>query len=65
LKIQTGESALKIHYKDNGRGYETNEIKEGVGFSSMRERMKEINGFFSSYSEKGEGVVVEIAIRAE
>jgi signal transduction histidine kinase len=65
LKIQTSESALKIHYKDNGRGYETNEIKEGVGFSSMRERMKEINGFFSSYSEKGEGVVVEIAISAE
>ncbi|HKR06144.1 MAG TPA: two-component regulator propeller domain-containing protein [Bacteroidia bacterium] len=62
LKIFNSSSTLKIHYADDGSGYDQNEITEGMGFSTMRERMKEINSSFVAYSKKGEGVSVQLEI---
>lgn len=51
---------LIVTLKDNGIGAET--IVEGVGFRSIRERLKEIGGSFEYSTSPGEGFLVKLQL---
>lgn len=51
---------LVVTLKDNGIGAET--IEEGVGFKSIRERLKEIGGSFDYSTNPGEGFLVKLQL---
>ncbi len=51
---------LVVTLKDNGIGAET--IEEGVGFKSIRERIKEIGGSFDYSTSPGEGFLVKLQL---
>ena len=62
LKIFCSSAVLKIYYADDGIGYDETDIKQGLGFSTIRERLKELNSIFTSSAKKGEGTLFQIEI---
>lgn len=57
------ESNLVITLKDNGLGCDN--LVEGVGVKSIKERVKELGGYFEYNSKKNEGFLVKIQIRRQ
>ncbi|WP_234121903.1 sensor histidine kinase [Clostridium hydrogenum] len=58
----TGEN-LVITLKDNGQGCD--KLVEGVGIKSIRERAKELGGYFEYNSKRNEGFLVKIQIQRQ
>jgi PAS domain S-box-containing protein len=58
----TNEIELTVH--DAGKGFEPEQAfkKCGIGLSSMRERLKLVNGKFSVYSELGRGTTISARV---
>lgn len=53
---------LKIEIKDDGKGFDTENVDLGNGLLNMKKRMEEINGKFSVNSEIGKGTSVNIEL---
>lgn len=51
---------LVVTLKDNGQGAKT--LEEGVGFKSIRERLKEIGGSFEYSTSPGQGFLVKLQL---
>lgn len=58
----TGQN-LVITLKDNGQGCD--KLVEGVGIKSIRERAKELGGYFEYNSKRNEGFLVKIQIQRQ
>jgi signal transduction histidine kinase len=57
----TNEIELVVH--DVGKGFEPEQVKNcGIGLSSMRERLKLVNGKFSVNSELGRGTTISARV---
>ncbi len=55
IAIKKENDLLKLTYQDNGKGISKNEFSNGMGFMSIRERVRIINGIlsFDDKSDKG------------
>lgn len=55
IEIKKENDLLKLAYQDNGKGISKNEFSNGMGFMSIRERVRIINGIlsFDDKSDKG------------
>ncbi|MDO5973591.1 tetratricopeptide repeat-containing sensor histidine kinase [Flavivirga jejuensis] len=64
LSFNKYEAILIIILQDNGKGFNIEEQKNGIGISNIKERVESINGAFSidSTINKGTSVVIEIPI---
>lgn len=60
IRIDINEKFIRLYIKDNGRG--CGNIKEGLGISGMKERVKNIGGSFSVSSDRGFIIVSIIPI---
>jgi len=62
LKIIKLEDKIVIEIKDNGQGFDTSKMREGIGLKNMQSRIKAINGSFSIASEIGKGTATKMTI---
>jgi signal transduction histidine kinase len=56
---------LQLTIRDNGVGFEEDQVKTGMGMISMRERAESIGGLFEVRSSKGEGVEIRVLLPVE
>lgn len=51
------ESALELHYNDNGRGFNTdNAMSSGMGLSNITSRIESLNGELKIFGNEGSGM---------
>ena len=57
VELTLRDHSLQLAVRDNGAGFSSNELRArpGLGVTSMRERMRLVNGAFSLSSEQGRG----------
>ena len=61
IEIAIGKNGeLRINLKDDGKGFNPEEVKHGNGLRSMRSRIKALNGNYDIKSKKGEGTWLQI-----
>ena len=55
---------IRLLIQDKGIGFDPNEVKKkaGIGLSSMRERLRLVNGTISFKSKPGQGTAIEVFI---
>jgi signal transduction histidine kinase len=58
--IEEGD-VLKLTIRDNGIGFNTDQVKNGIGLKNMKTRSQNINGSFFIYSDSA-GTLVEVMI---
>lgn len=64
VTIREMDDVVRVMIEDNGAGFDLEEVKSGVGISSMRERAQSVSGEFSIQSTINEGtrIILEIPI---
>jgi two-component system, NarL family, sensor histidine kinase NreB len=60
VSVEEQEHAVHVRIRDEGRGFNRDDSRRGVGLFSMEERARSINGTISVSSEPGEGTLVEL-----
>lgn len=66
IKIHKFQKKLKIHYADNGVGFNMDDVlnnKPGNGLYNMQNRIESINGYIVFNSQIGKGTKILIVIR--
>jgi PAS domain S-box-containing protein len=64
ITLQGLSDGIRLMIQDKGIGFDPKEVrkKAGIGLSSMRERVRLVNGTISTKSEPGQGTEIEIFI---
>ncbi len=62
LKVSDDKKNVYLHYKDNGKGFDTKEVKNGVGLLSITSRVKRYGGKLEIYSKPNEGTEVVLSL---
>ncbi len=62
IHIRQAGQTLSIQIKDNGCGFEKDELAPGNGLKNMQRRSAAINGQFSIHSTPGKGTVLSLQI---
>ena len=63
IEISAKEGRLMMKVTDNGRGFDSTQVVEGVGLKSLRERARKIGGELTIRSGFGQGTSVYLAAR--
>lgn len=66
IKIQKYQKKLKVHYTDNGVGFNMDDVlnnKPGNGLYNMQNRIESINGYIVFNSQVGKGTKILIVVR--
>lgn len=64
IKIIFDPSNINIAYSDNGRGFDS-ASGDGLGFTTMKQRMADINGNFNFHSAKEEGFSADLFVNLD
>lgn len=62
VKLEFSERYISIFVKDNGLGFDTNNISSGYGLMGMRERVQILNGKFEVSSTPNVGTQIYVSI---
>lgn len=62
INAEKFQEGLKIEIKDDGKGFDTENVDVGNGLLNMKKRMEEIGGNFSINSEIGKGTSVNVEL---
>ena len=64
ITLQGLSDGIRLLIQDKGIGFDPNEVKKkaGIGLSSMRERVRLVNGTISFKSKPGQGTAIEVFI---
>ena len=64
ITLQGLSDGIRLLIQDKGIGFDPQEVREkaGIGLSSMRERVRLVNGIISIKSEPGQGTAIEVFI---
>ena len=62
ISVQAEHNALHIEVKDDGKGFDVNMKRKGIGLSNMMNRIESFNGQMIIESSIGEGCLVQIDI---
>jgi len=62
LSFSETKNAVFLTISDNGKGFNVDDKKSGIGLKNMKERIEEINGVFSIKSELEKGTNIDIEI---
>ena len=60
VQLLSAENILTVTVEDNGVGFNTNEVKNGLGLLNLRTRVSSLDGNFALESEPGKGTSVFI-----
>ncbi len=59
--LQEGNSGIELTIQDNGRGFDLDTMRRGLGLSTMRERAQLSGGSFDVESTIGRGTVIRVS----
>lgn len=62
INAEKFQEGLKIEIKDDGKGFDTENVDVGNGLLNMKKRMEEIGGNFVIHSEIGKGTSVNVEL---
>ncbi len=62
INAEKFQEGLKIEIKDDGKGFDTENVDIGNGLLNMKKRMEEIGGNFVIHSEIGRGTSVNVEL---
>ncbi|MBW8682839.1 tetratricopeptide repeat-containing sensor histidine kinase [Chitinophaga rhizophila] len=62
IQLTQLDGFLKLLFEDNGQGFSLENVRFGLGFQNIRERLKLFNGEFSIDSFPSKGTVIDIEI---
>ena len=62
INAEKFQEGLKIEIKDDGKGFDTENVDIGNGLLNMKKRMEEIGGNFSINSEIGKGTSINVEL---
>lgn len=62
IRIDIKEKVFHLVIRDNGRGFDVNEVSDGIGITNMRTRAENLNGTFFIDSSPGKGCVLDVKI---
>lgn len=62
IKIELASEQLKLLIKDDGQGFDVQQISQGFGVLGMRERVEGLGGSFQPSSNLGLGAVIEVSL---
>ena len=62
LELFLSGRALRIHIRDNGRGFDPEKLAAGKGLSSLRYRAGEMKGNLQLKSATGQGTEIELSV---
>lgn len=58
VTLAASARSIDLTVSDNGQGYDTGDVRRGMGSENMRERMRAIGGSLQTTSRPGEGTTV-------
>ena len=58
--ISSDNKLGRLELRDDGIGFNVNEIKAGVGLISVSKRVKAINGHYHIQSSKSQGTIIQV-----
>jgi len=66
INFKVHKKAVHLVIEDNGKGFNTNNSKKGIGLQNMDERIGELNGKLAIYSEleKGTQIAIQVPLNA-
>jgi signal transduction histidine kinase len=62
LSFNETKNAIFLTISDNGKGFNIDDKKSGIGLKNMKERVEEINGVFTIVSKLDKGTDIDIEI---
>ena len=62
VRLGTEGAEILVEVADDGRGFDANSVRAGVGLSAMRERIEGLGGTFAVYGRPGEGTRVVVRV---
>lgn len=62
VQLLQNENKLNVSVEDNGRGFNVNETKGGMGLHNIRTRVSSMDGHFILESEPGKGTTIIIEL---
>src|SRR5690606_33420783 len=62
ITIHGENSKLLLTVSDNGRGFQLDKIRNGIGLMSAESRVKKWNGYFSINSSLGHGTEITVEV---
>ena len=62
INAEKFQEGLKIEIKDDGKGFDTENVDVGNGLLNMKKRMEEIGGNFAIHSEIGKGTSINVEL---
>lgn len=65
VRIKRDENKVLITIEDNGKGFDTANVKNGLGLVGLKERAQLLKGEFSIDSKLGEGTKIRVELKAE
>ena len=62
VEVKLVKNELILSVQDNGMGFEIQNVKQGVGLGSMKERARKIEGEIEITSQLGQGTLVKVRV---
>src|ERR687894_392529 len=62
VRLRTDDEAILIEVADDGRGFDLESARAGIGLSTMRERVEGLGGEIEVKSSPGEGTKVKVKV---
>ena len=65
VRLRTDDEAILLEVADDGRGFDIESARAGIGLSTMRERVEGLGGKIEVKSSPGEGTKVKVKVPLE
>lgn len=64
IHITQLDNEIKLLFEDNGIGFNTHELKEGIGFQNIKDRLKKIKGtmYVDAYPNRGTVIDIDVSL---
>ncbi len=63
IELKNGKDGLILSINDNGKGFNTTEIRQGIGLKNIEHRVETYNGNVEIFSSPGNGCKMEISFK--
>ncbi len=65
INLLEEDNHLKLHYHDDGKGFEIEKVKQGLGHVNIKNRAQSLNGEFEYLSELNRGMSFKLSVEAK